>query len=111
MEKLAAVFTSLLLIIGSLNGLAQGESFPCKEANTELKELFLGRTLERLYVHDCSGEGLHNMSSSYLKAGGVAPKIIEGPEGLEPPEDADYINWTCKYSMGNIGDNNPETAW
>ena len=104
-----AVFA--LLLISSSDSIAQEESFPCKEANPSLKNLFSGKTLERLYVHDCSGPGLQAMSSSYLKAGGIAPKIIEDPEGMEPPEDSDYVNWTCQYSMGNIGDNSPATAW
>ncbi len=104
---------SFLLILSLIINIAkaQEESFPCKEANPILKELFNGKGLESLYIHDCNGPGLQALSSSYLKASGVAPKIIEDPEGMEPPEDTDYVNWTCKYSMGNIADNNPKTAW
>jgi len=110
MKIFNAVFALSLLIIAPLNIFAQEESFPCKEANPLLKELFNGQGLENLYIHDCYGPGLQALSSSYLKASGVAPKIIEDPDG-GIPEDTDYVNWTCKYSMGNISDNNPSTAW
>lgn len=98
-------------IIGASTATAQEESFPCEEANPKLKKLFMGESIESLYVHNCYGAGLHAMASSYLKASGTPPKIIEDPEGMEPPEDSDYVNWTCTYSMGNIGDNNPATTW
>ena len=98
-----------LLAIGSFIAIAQEESFPCKEANPELKNLFNGETLKHLYVHNCYGPGLQAMSSSYLKAGGTAPKIIEY-DG-EIPDDEEYVAWTCKYSMGNIGDGNTASAW
>ena len=97
------------LAIGSFIAIAQEESFPCKEANPELKNLFNGETLEHLYVHNCYGPGLQAMSSSYLKAGGAAPKIIEYED--EIPDDEEYVAWTCKYSIGNIGDDNTATAW
>ena len=83
------------MIASSLGALAQEESFPCKEANPELKNLFNGTTIENLYVHNCYGAGLHGMASSYLNAGGTAPKIIQDPDG-GIPEDTDYVNWTCK---------------
>ncbi len=90
---------------------AQEESFPCKEANSVIKDLFSSGKLERLYVHDCYGPGLHGLSSSYLKPQGEAPKIIEDPNGMDPPEDSEYVAWTCTYSMGNLQDGNISTAW
>jgi hypothetical protein len=88
----------------------QFESYPCNCCNTKLKDLFNGSVLEKIYVHDCKGAGLHELSSSFLMPEGTPPKIIESPEG-GPPDDAAYVNWTCKYSMGNISDEDPKTAW
>ncbi|MCB0488186.1 MAG: hypothetical protein R2820_13975 [Cyclobacteriaceae bacterium] len=88
---------------------AQEESFPCECCNTELKQLFQGKTLPSLYVHACNGPGLSLLSSSFLKAGGTAPKIIEYPN--DPPDDSEYVAWTCRYSAGNLMDENPTTAW
>lgn len=102
-------FVYVVLVVSSYSANAQEESFPCKKANPELKNLFNGEALDFLYVHNCYGAGLHGMSSSYLKAGGTAPKIIEYED--EIPDDQAYVAWTCKYSMGNIGDDNPATTW
>ena len=55
----------IVFIAASFTAFAQEESFPCKEANPELKTLFNGETLEHLYVHNCYGPGLQAMSSSY----------------------------------------------
>lgn len=109
MNNVYKSFVFFVLVIGSFSAIAQEESFPCKEANPKLKNLFNGETLEILYVHNCYGAGLQAMSSSYLKAGGIAPKIIEYED--EIPDDEEYVAWTCKYSMGNIGDDNPATTW
>ncbi len=107
---LVANLLALFFLFSWGSVMAQEESFPCKAANPELKKLFAGQKIAQLYVHACYGPGLQAMASSYLKASGMAPKIIEDPEG-GIPDDTDYVNWTCKYSMGNIADNNPATAW
>lgn len=93
----------------SLNALGQFESFPCKCCNTELKVLFQGEILKKLYVHSCTGAGLHELSSSFLMPSGTPPKVIESDQG--PPDDAEYVKWTCKYSVGSLTDNDPKTAW
>jgi hypothetical protein len=88
----------------------QFESFPCKCCNSELKHLFKGEVLKNLYVHNCKGAGLHELSSSFLMPSGTPPKIIGDPnEG--PPNDAEYVKWTCRYSVGSLTDNDPKTAW
>lgn len=74
-----------------------------------MKGLFNGETIDNLYVHNCYGAGLQAMSSSYLKASGTPPKIIEYTD--EIPDDSEYVAWTCTYSMGNIGDDDTATAW
>ena len=107
--KFSTLLPFVFFVIASFNAIAQEESFPCKEANPQLKTLFKGETLERLYIHNCYGPGLQAMSSSYLKAGGTAPKIIEYED--EIPDDSEYVAWTCKYSMGNISDDNTATTW
>lgn len=89
----------------------QEESFPCLEANPELSELFKGKVLEHLYIHDCFGVGMGELATSFLKPSGTSPKIIQDPRGEEPPEDTDYVNWTCQYSPGQIADGNIATAW
>ncbi|MEM6736605.1 MAG: hypothetical protein AAF620_11105 [Bacteroidota bacterium] len=101
----------VVVLVMTFKVFAQEESFPCQEANTELKKLFKGETVDNLYVHACFGPGLHGLASSYLKASGTAPKIIEDPNGMEPPEDTEYVKWTCKYSMGNLQDGDIATAW
>jgi len=102
-------FLFLVLTI-TQSAYGQNESYPCKSGNTNLKSLFKGDTLKNLLVHDCRGSGLHDLSSSFLKPEGTPPKINEDPDG-GAPDDAEYVNWTCKYSMGNISDGNPKTAW
>ncbi len=101
----------ITILLYSFNVFSQEESFPCLEANPELAKLFQGKTLEHLYVHDCSGVGLGELATSFLKPSGKAPQIIKDPSGEEPPEDTDYINWTCKYSPGQIADGSITTAW
>lgn len=100
-----------VLLISSINANAQEESFPCKDSNQSLIRLFNGFSLEKLYVHNCYGPGLGDLASSFLKASGNPPEIIEDPEGMEPPDDTDYVSWTCKYSPGQIADGDPTTAW
>ena len=107
--KLYSSIVLVFFMFGSHITTAQEESFPCKEANPSLKKIFTGETLENLYVHNCYGSGLQAMSSSYLKASGEAPKIIAYED--EIPDDEAYVAWTCKYSMGNIGDDDPATTW
>lgn len=99
---------SFLMLI-SICSYGQMESFPCKNSNPELKALFKGEVIKSLYVHDCYGPGLGNLSSSFLMPSGTPPKIIE-VEG-EPPDDGAYVKWTCTYSAGNISDDDPKTAW
>ena len=41
---------------------------------------------------------------------GEPPSIIEDPNG-GVPDDAAYVNWTCRYSVGKISDGDPKTAW
>jgi len=101
----------IIILLYSTNLFSQEESFPCLEANTELSKLFKGSTLKHLYVHDCSGVGMGKLATSFLKPSGKAPKIIIDPAGEEPPEDTEYVNWTCKYSPGQITDHNIATAW
>lgn len=87
---------------------AQFDTFPCEKANTLLKQLTSGKTIKQLYVHDCSGTGMGNMSSSFLSASGKAPAKVTDPED---PNWSKYEEWTCKYSAGNISDKNKKTAW
>jgi hypothetical protein len=103
------IFVALSFV--SINLFAQEESFPCSNSNHTLLNLFNGFPIKKQYVHNCYGPGLGELASSFLKASGTPPEIIEDPEGMEPPEDTDYVNWTCKYSPGQIGDNDPTTAW
>jgi hypothetical protein len=88
---------------------AQFESFPCKCCNPSLKDLFKGEILKSLYIHSCEGPGLDVLSSSFLLPAGTPPKIIEYKDG--PSDDAAYVEWTCRYSVGKISDNDPKTAW
>ena len=88
---------------------AQNESFPCNCCNTNLKVLFKGEVLKQFYVHYCYGSGLQDLSSSFLIPEGTPPEIIENTDG--PPDDAAYVNWTCRYSVGSISDSNTKTAW
>lgn len=88
---------------------AQFESYPCKCCNPGLKDLFKGEILKSLYIHGCEGPGLGNLSSSFLLPAGTPPKIIEFKDG--PPDDAAYVEWTCRYSVGKISDHDPKTAW
>ena len=101
-------FSFFFLTTLSLKG--QMESFPCKNSNPELKNLFKGQIIKSLNVHECYGPGLGNLSSSFLMPSGPAPKIIEDTEGGPPNDDA-YVNWTCTYTVGKITDNDPKTAW
>lgn len=87
---------------------AQFDTFPCEKANTLLKQLASGKTINQLYVHDCSGTGMGNMSSSFLSASGKAPARTTDPEDSNWNQ---YEKWTCKYSAGNISDKNKKTAW
>lgn len=98
-----------IVLFQCISVLAQEDSFPCQCCNPDLKSLFQGKTLKSLYVHACYGQGLHLMSSSFLKASGTPPKIIEHPG--DAPDDAEYVAWTCKYSAGNLMDGDPATAW
>lgn len=108
MKNLPSLVCMVLLTLPVLVR-AQEESFPCECCNTDLKQLFQGKTLPSLYVHACNGPGLSLLSSSFLKASGPAPKIIEYPN--DPPDDAAYVEWTCRYSAGNLMDEDPTTAW
>ena len=104
------IVLAVLLFI-SINANAQEESFPCLNSNQTLLNLFNGFSIKKQYVHNCYGPGLGDLASTFLQASGTPPEIIEDPEGMDPPEDTDYVNWTCKYSPGQIGDNDPTTAW
>jgi hypothetical protein len=88
---------------------AQFESFPCKCCNPNLKDLFKGEVYKSLYIQGCDGSGHENLSSSFLMPSGTPPKIIEYADG--PANDAAYVEWTCRYSVGRISDNDPKTAW
>jgi hypothetical protein len=109
MKNSLRLFLSYLFLFIPSFVYAQFESFPCKCCNPILKDLFKGETLKSLYVHSCNGPGLGNLSSSFLLPGGTPPKIIESTDG--PPDDAAYVEWSCRYSVGKISDNDPKTAW
>lgn len=89
---------------------AQMESFPCETPNAALFSLFATGKLAGLYVHDCAGDGLHALSTSFLKPSGTPPAIPETAEG-NPPDDAAYVEWTCRYTAGKLQDGNTKTAW
>ena len=110
MSKIVKPIYLVLCLLAFINTFGQNESYPCNCCNTNLKKLFHGEVLDNLNVHACWGSGLHDLSSSYLKPEGTAPKIIEDPDG-GVPDDGAYVTWTCKYSMGNVQDKNPKTAW
>jgi len=93
----------------SLLAKAQEETFPCEEPNPDLKKLFLGKKLEQLYVHACSGEGLGALTSSFLRPPGDPPEVDDS--GLGIPDDSEYVAWTCRYSPGNLQDGDVQTAW
>jgi len=99
-----------LLFIAVVPAYTQQDSFPCLCSNSELKNLFKGETLNSLFVLNCYGPGLGSMSSSFLLPGGSSPKVIPNEDGT-PPDDSAYVEWTCRYSPGNIADYNPATAW
>lgn len=101
-------FFIFLLFINSY-AFSQEESFPCKEANPNIKGLFSGKTIDNIYIHDCSGPGLHELCSSFLKPSGEAPEIIEQPG--DRPDDSEFVDWTCRYAPGNLMDGDPQTAW
>lgn len=101
----------LILILVDHSSQAQEESFPCGTGNSNLEYFYNTGLMDKLYVHSCGGNGMHMMASSYLKASGSAPEIIEDPDGMEPPNDSDYVEWTCKYNPGKIHDGDPNTAW
>ena len=103
-------FLPLCLLLSYHLAFSQEESFPCNNANPALKNLFSDKQLASLYIHACSGEGLHGLTSSFLKPSGETPTIIESPDG-DPPDDDAYVRWTCKYAPGNLQDNDPKTAW
>jgi hypothetical protein len=109
MNNLRRWFPGTLFFFLSICIHAQFESYPCKCCNTGLKDLFKGEVLKSIYIHGCEGPGLGDLSSSFLLPSGTPPKIIESNDG--PPDDAAYVKWTCRYSVGNISDNDPKTAW
>ena len=75
-----------------------------------MKQLFETGKMQSLYIHGCQGEGLDGISSSFLKASGTPPAVVEYPEeGMT--DDSEYVSWTCKYSAGNLRDENVATAW
>ncbi len=88
--------------------LAQMELFPCENGNEQLKLLTKGQTIESLYVHDCYGEGMDEMATSFLKPSGRPPRKAQDPDD---PTWGRYESWTCRYNPGNIADKNPKTAW
>jgi hypothetical protein len=100
---------SFFLVLLSFLAYGQEESFPCKRANPQLKNLLSTGQMDQLYVLWCSGDGLGELSSSYLAPSGQPPKIIEVPGDI--PDDSKYVAWTCRYAPGNLQDGNPATAW
>ncbi len=62
-----------------------------------------------MYIHDCAGEGLHQLATSFLQPAGEAPKILSN--GIDPPSDGAHVDWTCQYAPGNLQDGDPSTAW
>lgn len=101
---------AIVFIFITVYGFGQNESFPCKCCNSNLKNLFKEKVLKSLYVHECTGAGLHELSSSFLMPEGTPPKIIEDSEG-GPPDDGAYVKWNCRYSVGSLTDGDSKTAW
>jgi hypothetical protein len=101
---------TMVLVVTFVTGYSQeGENFSCKCCNSSLKVLLEGKSVDKLYVHGCSGTGMGNMATSFLMPSGTPPKIVE-VEG-EAPDYSPLENFTCRYSPGLVTDGDVKTAW
>lgn len=103
------MLTALLILVLSASYAQEGENFSCHCCNSSLRILLEGKTVDKLYVHGCSGTGMGNMATSFLMPTGTPPKIVE-VEG-EAPDYSPLENFTCRYSPGLVTDGDTKTAW